>query len=62
LTHIVKLKTKAVSDPREAVGLDVASHRAIPALPGEWLISGLVYDVATGLVEVVVPPVPIRAA
>ena len=30
------------------------------ALPGEWLISGLVYDVATGLVEIVVPPAPIR--
>jgi carbonic anhydrase len=36
--------------------------RAIPAVPGEWLISGLAYDVATGLVEVVVPPAPIRAA
>jgi hypothetical protein len=33
-----------------AVGL-----KTIPALPGQWLVSGLVYDVATGLVEVVVP-------
>src|SRR5580693_2630875 len=56
------LKTKAVSDPRAAVARDVASLRAVPALPGEWLISGLVYDVATGLVEVVVPPAPIRVA
>jgi carbonic anhydrase len=31
-------------------------------LPAEWLISGLVYDVATGLVEIVVPPSQIRAA
>jgi carbonic anhydrase len=31
-------------------------------LPGAWLISGLVYDVATGLVEIVVPPAPIRTA
>jgi len=31
-------------------------------LPDDWLISGLVYDVATGLVEVVVPATPIRAA
>jgi hypothetical protein len=44
--------------PRAAVAVDVALLRAIPALPGDWLISGLVYDVATGLVEVVVPPVP----
>jgi carbonic anhydrase len=57
-----QLKTKAVTDPRAAVTGDVAAFRAIPALPGAWLISGLVYDVATGLVEVVVPPAPIRTA
>jgi carbonic anhydrase len=57
-----EVKTKAVLDPRTAVGLDVASLRAIPALPDKWLVSGLVYDVATGLVEVVVPPAPIRNA
>jgi carbonic anhydrase len=56
------LKTKAVTDPRAAVAVDVALLRAIPALPGEWLVSGLVYDVATGLVEIVVPPSPIRTA
>ncbi|HXN99458.1 MAG TPA: carbonic anhydrase [Candidatus Acidoferrales bacterium] len=56
------LKTKAVTDPRAAVAVDVAALRAIPALPGTWLLSGLVYDVATGLVEVVVPPAPIRSA
>ena len=57
-----ELKKKAVADPRAAVAVDVASLRAIPALPGEWLVSGLVYDVATGLVEIVVPPAPIRTA
>jgi carbonic anhydrase len=57
-----ELKTKAVTDPRAAVAVDVALLRAIPALPPEWLISGLVYDVATGLVEIVVPPAWIRAA
>jgi len=67
LTHYFQiqdgeLKSKAVSDPRAAVAVDVASLRAIPALPGGWLISGLVYDVATGLVEIVVPPAPIRTA
>jgi carbonic anhydrase len=55
-----ELKTKSVSDPQTAVVLDVDALRAIPALPSEWLISGLVYDVATGLVEIVVPPAPIR--
>jgi carbonic anhydrase len=56
------LKAKAVTDPRAAVAVDVASLRAVPALPAEWLVSGVVYDVATGLVEVVVPPAPIRSA
>ncbi|HEY2476514.1 MAG TPA: carbonic anhydrase [Candidatus Cybelea sp.] len=54
------LKTKAVMDPRAAVATDVALLRAIPGLPGAWLISGLVYDVATGLVEVVVPSAPVQ--
>jgi carbonic anhydrase len=57
-----ELKAKAVSDPRAAVAVDVAALRAIPALPGKWLISGLVYDVATGLIEAIVPAAPIRPA
>jgi carbonic anhydrase len=65
LTHYFQipegeLKSKSVPDPRTAVAGDVAALRAIPALPGEWLISGLVYDVATGLVEIVAPTTPIR--
>ena len=67
LTHYFQiqeseLRKKAVSDPRAAVAADVAALRAIPALPRAWLISGLVYDVATGLVEMVVPPASVRAA
>ena len=67
LTHYFQiqegeLETKAITDPRAAVAVDVAVLRAIPGLPGAWLISGLVYDVATGLVEVVVPAAPIHAA
>ena len=57
-----ELKNKKVTDPRAAVAVDVALLRAIPALPAEWLISGLVYDVTTGLIETVVPPAAIRAA
>ena len=55
------LKSKAVTDPRAAVAVDVAELRAIPGLPSAWLLSGLVYDVATGLVDVVVQPASIRA-
>src|ERR1700722_1880769 len=65
LTHYFQieegeLERKAVTDPHAAVAVDVAALRAIPTLPGKWLVSGLVYDVATGLVEIVVPPAPIR--
>jgi carbonic anhydrase len=67
LTHYFQiqegeLKEKAVPDPRAAVAVDIAALRAIPALPSQWLISGLVYNVATGLVEIIVPPAPIRGA
>jgi carbonic anhydrase len=67
LTHYFQiqegeLRTKAVTDPRAAVAVDVAALRAVPPLPATWLVSGLVYDVATGLVEIVVPPAPIRTA
>jgi carbonic anhydrase len=55
-----EVETKSVTDPRAAVAIDVAALRKIPALPGDWLLSGLVYDVATGFAEVVVPPSPIR--
>ena len=55
-----ELQSKAVHDPRAAVAIDVAALREVPSLPGGWLLSGLVYDVATGLVEVVVPPSPIQ--
>ena len=56
-----EVETKSVRDPRKAVAVDVAALRAIPVLPDGWLLSGLVYDVSTGLVEVVVPAAPIRA-
>lgn len=50
-----ELPAKAVTDPRAAVAVDVATFKANP-LPGEWAVSGLVYDVMTGLVEVMVTP------
>ena len=67
LTHYFQiqegeLKAKAVLDPYAAVAVDVATLRAIPALPSDWIVSGLVYDVATGRVEIVLPSVPIRTA
>jgi carbonic anhydrase len=57
-----ELGVKTVTDPRAAVRGDVDVLRGISGLPDAWLLSGLVYDVATGLVEVVVPPAPVRPA
>lgn len=49
------LSAQAVGDPRAAVSRDVAVLRAEHRLAGVR-VSGLVYDVATGLVETVVAP------
>ncbi len=55
-----QLEAKAVADPRASVAVDVAALKANPNLPGEWVVSGLVYDVTTGLVETVVAPAPLH--
>lgn len=49
------LSGDAVDDPRAAVAHDVAVLRAEPRLAGVR-VSGLVYDVTTGLVDTVVSP------
>jgi len=54
------IPSKKVLEPLEAVATDVATLRSLPPLPASWFISGLVYDVATGLVDVVVPPARLR--
>jgi carbonic anhydrase len=54
-----ELAAKGVSDPHRSVAVDVeVVLGAIHAT--EYFVSGLVYDVGTGLVEVVVPPTPLR--
>jgi carbonic anhydrase len=52
--QVEDLETKAVPDPYASVRIDVDIIRQV--FPPEVLVSGLVYDVNTGLVEVVVPP------
>lgn len=55
-----ELPAKAIADPRAAVASDIALLRATPSVPSTILVSGLVYDTETGLVEVVVPLAPIH--
>ena len=51
---VADLDAKAVRDPYAAVRVDVGIARQ--TLPAGLLVSGLVYDVNTGLIEIVVPP------
>lgn len=50
-----ELDSKAVRDPYAAVRVDAAIARH--ALPPSRLVSGLVYDVSTGLIEIVDPAI-----
>jgi carbonic anhydrase len=54
------LDSLAIADPYEAVAIDVAKLKANPSLPGGFTVTGLVYDIATGRVNVVVPPAQLR--
>jgi carbonic anhydrase len=51
---VADLERKQVDDPHASVRIDVEMARR--ALPSGLLVSGLVYDVSTGLVDIVVPP------
>lgn len=55
-----ELGSKHIADPWASVATDVAALKANPFLPAELIVSGLVYDVATGLVEQVVGPELLR--
>jgi hypothetical protein len=56
-----ELEAKSVSDPVESVRVDV--DVILQAIHGTaFLVSGLVYDVDTGLIDVVVPPTPLSLA
>ena len=54
------LDTLAIADPYAAVAIDVAALKANTQLPGDFLVTGMVYDVDTGKVEIVVPPALLR--
>ena len=45
---------KTFEEPREAVKREIAAIKALPFLPDGMILHGLVYDLATGGIEVVV--------
>ena len=50
----------SVTDPFKAVVKDIATLKANAQLADTIVVTGLVYDVATGLMETVVAPAPLR--
>jgi carbonic anhydrase len=54
--------TIAIADPYRAVAYDIAALQSNDALPAGLTVTGIVYDVATGLAETVVEPVQLGAA
>ena len=55
-----QLDSMAITDPYKAVAMDIAAYRANTEIPAGYMVSGLVYDVANGKIEVVVPPSLLR--
>jgi carbonic anhydrase len=55
-----QLDAMAITDPCKAVAIDVAAYKANPDIPGGFMISGLVYDIATGKIKIIVPPSRLR--
>jgi carbonic anhydrase len=54
-----ELAAKSVADPLGSVRVDVET--ILDGIHGsDFLVSGLVYDVATGRLDIVVPPTPLR--
>ena len=56
-----ELDAKAVMDPYAAVKVDIAALLAAPSFRDGSTATGLVYDIATGRVEIVVPTTPLSA-
>lgn len=53
--EVPALEALEIKDPYLSVAVDVAALKANSKLPGGFTVTGLVYDVNTGLVETVVP-------
>lgn len=50
-----QLDALAITDPYAAVAIDVATLKANPDFAGQLTVTGMVYDVDTGKIEIVVP-------
>lgn len=57
-----EIESRAVADPREAVRGDLELLAANPLLPAALAVTGIVYDVETGRLEVIERRSPLRPA
>lgn len=57
---VKELDRMEIADPHAAVRLDVAALKNNPDLAAGFMVSGVVYDVANGTVETVVPATRLR--
>lgn len=56
-----QLAGMAIEDPYAGLAHDLARLKANSQLPSDIVVSGIVYDVGTGLVETVLRPAPLRS-
>jgi carbonic anhydrase len=56
-----ELQTLSIDDPRRSVLLDIATLKGRQSVSGAFLITGMVYDIATGRIETVAAPAILRA-
>jgi carbonic anhydrase len=54
------LSALAVEDPYKAIEYDIAALRANADMPADLTIAGVVYDVKTGRIDTVAPPVLLK--
>ncbi len=59
---VEELDGKSVADPHGAVQVDICALAANPLIPDSLSVTGLVYDLDTGLVELVERRSPLRGA
>ncbi len=57
---VEELDDKAVADPHAAVRLDIAALAANPLIPDSLSVTGVVYDVDSGSVELIERRAPLR--
>lgn len=59
---VASMADKHVGDPRAAIEVDVSALRESPLIPGGVRVTGMLYDVETGRVEVISGPDVLPAA